>query len=121
MSGGWNIKPIVRVLTPKVWILHALAYACRLQELKGRGMDLAQRLFFLILKSRVFALGGHATKGFAIALRATSTAERHLLVPVFLEGLAVLGRILIDLSEYETARELLEAALPHVSNAMWTT
>lgn len=85
----------------------------QLAAIKGRGTDLAQRLYFLILKARIFAAGGQASKGFSIALRATSTAERHLLLPVYLEGLAVLSRILIDLSEFEAARSILEFAIPH--------
>ena len=63
----------------------------------------------------MFAAGGQASKGFAIALRATATAERQLLVTVYMEGLAVLSRILIELSEFRAARDMLEAALPHVS------
>ncbi|CZT15135.1 uncharacterized protein RCC_01027 [Ramularia collo-cygni] len=88
----------------------------RLAEFKGRGtVDIAQRLHLLILKSRIFGHGGQASKGFAIALRATSAAERHLIIPVFLEGLGVLGRILIDLSEFAMAKNVLESALPRLS------
>lgn len=36
------------------------------------------------------------------------------MIPVFLEGLGVLGKILIDLSEFEMARDILESALPRV-------
>lgn len=89
--------------------------ACDKTYTKHVSVDIAQRLHLLILKSRIFALGGQASKGFAIALRATSAAERHLVIPVFLEGLGVLGKILIDLSEFEMARNVLESALPRVS------
>lgn len=86
----------------------------RIRESKGRGTDMAQRLHLLILKSKIYLAGGQAVKGFAVVLRATSTAERHLLIPVLHEGLAVLARILLDLSEYATARDLIEATLPQV-------
>lgn len=78
----------------------------------GATKDLAQRLFWLILKTRIFAEAGRAAKGFSICLRATSTAGRHLLVPIMLEGLVVLGRILIEVGEFEAAREMYESALP---------
>lgn len=78
----------------------------------GGTADLAQRLFWLISKARIFTEAGRAAKGFSICLRATSTAERHLLVPIMLEGLAVLGRILIDVGEFEAAKDLYESALP---------
>lgn len=78
----------------------------------GATTDLAQRLFWLILKARIFAEAGKATKGVSICLRATSTAERHLLVPIMLEGLAVLGRILIEVGEFEAGRDMYESALP---------
>ncbi|PPJ57435.1 hypothetical protein CBER1_04379 [Cercospora berteroae] len=74
--------------------------------------DLAHRLHYLIQKARVFALAGRASKGSSLCLRATATAERHLLVPVMLEGLCVLGRILIEVGEFAAARRLYEASLP---------
>lgn len=89
----------------------------RLAELQESGGDIAQRLQFLLLKARIFALGGHASKGFSIALRATSTAERHLLLPVLFEGLAVLSRILLELSEFSMASDICDATLPHAFEA----
>jgi len=78
------------------------------------GEDIAQRLHFLVLKARVFAAGGKATKGFSIALRAASTAERYRLIPVLLEALTALAVILNDISEFEAARDIVEATLPAV-------
>ena len=76
--------------------------------------DIAQRLHLLVLKAKVFAAGGQPIKGFSIALRAASTAERCLLVNVLIEALGVLGAILLVLSEFEAARDLVQAALPYV-------
>ncbi|CAK3780641.1 Anaphase-promoting complex subunit 5 [Lecanosticta acicola] len=75
--------------------------------------DIAHRIYFLLLKARIFAAGGQASKGFAIVLRATATAERQLLVTLFMEGVAVLSKVLIELSEFGAARDIVEAALPH--------
>jgi anaphase-promoting complex subunit 5 len=86
----------------------------------GGNPDLALRLHFLILKARIFTAAKRAAKGFSIALRATSTAGRHLLIPVLLEGLAVLSNILSELSEFETARDLLASAIPHALEAQNT-
>ncbi|KAK3662139.1 APC5 protein [Elasticomyces elasticus] len=76
--------------------------------------DIAQRLHFLVLKSTIFALSGQATKGFSIALRAASTASRLNLVPCVLEAIGALATILNDVSEFEAAKRLLDAALPMV-------
>ncbi|KAK0303359.1 APC5 protein [Friedmanniomyces endolithicus] len=74
--------------------------------------DIANRLHFLVLKSTIFALSGQATKGFSIALRAASTAARLRLLPTLLEAITALAIILNDLSEFDAARRLLDAALP---------
>ncbi|TKA52299.1 hypothetical protein B0A55_11503 [Friedmanniomyces simplex] len=74
--------------------------------------DIAQRLHFLVLKSTIFALSGQATKGFSVALRAASTAARLRLLPTLLEAIAALATVLNDLSEFDAARRLLDAALP---------
>ena len=66
------------------------------------------------MKCRVFAASGQAAKGFSLAMRAASTAERCRLIPVLIEALAALAVILNDLSEFEAARDLLEATLPLV-------
>ncbi|KAK1093363.1 APC5 protein [Friedmanniomyces endolithicus] len=74
--------------------------------------DIAHRLHFLVLKSTIFALSGQATKGFSIALRAASTAARLRLLPTLLEAITALATVLNDLSEFDAARRLLDAALP---------
>ncbi|KAM3422319.1 hypothetical protein BST61_g2678 [Cercospora zeina] len=79
---------------------------------KSPNPDVAHRLHYLIQKARIFALAGRASKGFSLCLRATATAERHLLVPVMLEGLHVLGMIVMEVGEFDAARKLYEASLP---------
>lgn len=77
--------------------------------------DLAQTLHLLALKASVFAAAGKPEKGFSVAVRAASRAERAGLVPVLLEALVQLAGILNNLGEFGAARELVEAALPQVS------
>ncbi|KXT10657.1 hypothetical protein AC579_6348 [Pseudocercospora musae] len=89
----------------------------RLRELTGTEKDIAQRLHFLLLKARIFALAGQAPKGFSIALRATSTAERHLLLPILFEGLTILARVLLELGEFTMVSALCDATLPHAYEA----
>ena len=43
-------------------------------------------------------------------------AERYLLVSVLTEALGVLSAILIELSEFGAARDMIEAVLPYVSS-----
>lgn len=78
------------------------------------GPDIAQRLHLLVMKSKIFLLTGQSAKGFSLALRVASTARRHQLLSVLMTALGVLSKILVDLSEFDAARDLLEAALPHV-------
>lgn len=83
--------------------------------------DLAQTLHLLTLKAAVFAAAGKPEKGFSIAVRAASRAERAGLVPVLLEALAALAEILNKVGEFAAAKELVEAALPQVSSVVLCT
>lgn len=83
--------------------------------LSSPGTDLAQTLHLLTLKASVFAAAGKPEKGFSLAIRAASSAERAGLVPVLLEALAQLAGILNKVGEFGAAREVVEAALPQVS------
>lgn len=105
---------IESLLSAKSYLEAHTKISSRLANLKAsRSTDIAQRLHWLILKARVFAASGKAAKGFSLTLRATATAERHLLIPILLEGLALLSKVLISLSEFTTARDILASALPH--------
>ena len=83
--------------------------------------DLAQTLHLLTLKAAVFAAAGKPEKGFSIAVRAASRAERAGLVPVLLEALAALAEILNKVGEFVAAKELAEAALPQVCSVLLFT
>ena len=86
----------------------------KITSLLATTSDLAQTLHLLTLKAGVFAAAGKPGKGFSIAVRAASRAERAGLVPVLLEALAALAEILNKVGEFGPARELVEAALPQV-------
>jgi hypothetical protein len=86
----------------------------KIASLLANTSDLAQTLHLLTLKAAVFAAAGKPEKGFSIAVRAASRAERAGLVPVLLEALAALAEILNKVGEFGAARELAEAALPQV-------
>lgn len=87
----------------------------KIVSLLANTSDLAQTLHLLTLKAAVFATAGKPEKGFSIAVRAASRAERAGLVPVLLEALAALAEILNKVGEFAAAREAVEAALPQVS------
>lgn len=86
----------------------------KITSLLATTSDLAQTLHLLTLKAGVFAAAGKPEKGFSIAVRAASRAERAGLVPVLLEALAALAEILNKVGEFGAAREVVEAALPQV-------
>lgn len=86
----------------------------KIASLLATTSDLAQTLHLLTLKAAVFAAAGKPEKGFSIAVRAASRAERAGLVPVLLEALAALAEILNKVGEFAAAREVVEAALPQV-------
>ena len=62
----------------------------------------------------MFAKAGLPTKGFSIALRAASSAQRAMVLPVMWEAVGALCVILIDLSEFAAARSLVDAIMPQV-------
>ena len=76
--------------------------------------DVSYRVQLLVVKSRIFAKANQPMKGFSLVLRAASTAERHGLVSALIEALRILGEILIELGEFNSAHTLLKAALPKV-------
>jgi anaphase-promoting complex subunit 5 len=86
----------------------------KIASLLATTSDLAQTLHLLTLKAGIFAAAGKPEKGFSIAVRAASRAERAGLVPVLLEALAALAEILNKVGEFAAAREIVEAALPQV-------
>jgi len=86
----------------------------KITSLLGTTSDLAQTLHLLTLKAGVFAAAGKPEKGFSIAVRAASRAERAGLVPVLLEALTALAEILNKVGEFGAARATVEAALPQV-------
>lgn len=86
----------------------------KISSLLSEKLDLAHTLHLLTLKAAVFAAAGKPEKGFSIAVRAASRAERAGLLPVLLDALAALVEILNKVGEFAAGRDLAEAALPQV-------
>ncbi|CAD0086781.1 unnamed protein product [Aureobasidium vineae] len=76
--------------------------------------DIVRRIKLLILKARLFAKAGLPTKGFSIAMRAASSAQRAMIMPAMWEAVGALCVILIDLGEFDAARSLVDAIMPQV-------
>jgi anaphase-promoting complex subunit 5 len=73
-----------------------------------------RRIKLLTLKARLFAKAGLPTKGFSIAMRAASSAQRAMIMPAMWEAIGALCVILIDLGEFGAARSLVDAIMPQV-------
>ncbi|KAI5209244.1 hypothetical protein AUEXF2481DRAFT_27990 [Aureobasidium subglaciale EXF-2481] len=83
--------------------------------------DIVRRIKLLILKARLFAKAGLPTKGFSIAMRAASSAQRAMIMPAMWEAVGALCVILIDLGEFGAARSLVDAIMPQVLEGGNTT
>jgi hypothetical protein len=77
--------------------------------------DISHHVHLMICKASIFLAAGQARKAFSIALRSAAVAERLHLVPLLLETLVVLSKILNAMGEYEAAKTMAESALPAVS------
>ncbi|KAG9832935.1 hypothetical protein KCU98_g12608, partial [Aureobasidium melanogenum] len=83
--------------------------------------DIVRRIKLLTLKARLFAKAGLPTKGFSIAMRAASSAQRAMIMPAMWEAVGALCVILIDLGEFDAARSLVDAIMPQVLEGGNTT
>ncbi|OQO00617.1 hypothetical protein B0A48_13107 [Cryoendolithus antarcticus] len=73
--------------------------------------DIAHRLQLMVKKASICAQAGHAEQTISIAMRAAAAAERSLLMPVLLEAVLLVARILIALGEFEGALQLCQASM----------
>ncbi|THV93801.1 hypothetical protein D6D26_08032 [Aureobasidium pullulans] len=83
--------------------------------------DIVRRIKLLILKARLFAKAGLPAKGFSIAMRAASSAQRAMIMPAMWEAVGALSVILIDLGEFGAAKSLVDAIMPQVLEGGNTT
>ncbi|KAF1811076.1 putative anaphase-promoting complex subunit Apc5 [Eremomyces bilateralis CBS 781.70] len=79
---------------------------------KDASADIYQRIHILVTKANLFAKCGKPERGFSLAMRAASTAHRAKVLPSMWEAVATLSNILNHLSEFDAARQLLEAIIP---------
>ena len=77
--------------------------------------DHSNLIRLLILKANLWSRARRPSKGFSVALRAACSAYTRHFMPLVWEAVAALATILIDLSEFEGSRALIESIMPHVS------
>lgn len=83
-------------------------------RLHNEEADILQRVKIMTLKARIFDKAGIPQKGFSVALRAATLAQRARLLPALWEAIGVVSRILISLREFDAAAKLLSSIMPQV-------
>lgn len=84
------------------------------QSLKSDNADILQRVSVLLMQADLWRRVGKPERGFSVALRAASVSFRARLGSSLWSAVGLLGNILNDLGECESARRLIEAVLPQV-------
>jgi anaphase-promoting complex subunit 5 len=95
------------------------ATALELIEKHGRSLtqetfDIATQIRLLTLKARIFAKTDQAERGFSLAMRAATIAQRSRFMSGMWEALGSVSNILMEFEEFEAARALLESIIPQV-------
>jgi len=83
-------------------------------ECEKQDADVYQRIRLLCAKVFLFAKCGRPQKGFTLALRATTAALQGKIIPALWEAVAALAVVLIGVSQFKSATQLLEVAIPQV-------
>ncbi|KAF7563846.1 hypothetical protein G7046_g242 [Stylonectria norvegica] len=83
-----------------------------LSQLRDEKKDISLRVKLLLLKSSLLDKCGRSQRGFTIAMRAASISLGARLIPSLWEAIGAVSNILISLSEFEAASELLAAIIP---------
>lgn len=81
-------------------------------ELRDENRDIALRVRLLLIKADLLDRCGRPQKGFTIAVRAANVAWRARLIPYLWPAIGAISNILISLSDFEPAIQLLTAILP---------
>ncbi|KAK6429253.1 APC5 protein [Oleoguttula sp. CCFEE 5521] len=74
-------------------------------------IDIAHRLQLMVQNASMLIQVHHGEQAMSIAIRAAAAAERALLMPVLLEAVLVITRILIALREFKGALQLCQASI----------
>ncbi len=87
------------------------------KDVEGQGSDVYQSTQLAIVKTRLFAQAGWSERGFSVAMRAASLAQRAGLVPAVWEAVGCICDVLVNAEEYGSAVSLLDAVIPQVCTA----
>ena len=83
-----------------------------IHKLRDENKDIALRVKLLILKVQLLDKCGRPQRAFSTALRAANIAWRARLMPCLWQAIGALSNILVSLSEFEAATQLLLAVIP---------
>ncbi|KAK7420608.1 APC5 protein [Neonectria magnoliae] len=83
-----------------------------ISKLRHEKKDVALRVKLLLLKASLLNKSGRPQRGFTIVMRATSISWRARLVLSLWHSIGALANILVSLSEFEAASQLLIAVIP---------
>lgn len=81
-------------------------------QLQDENKDIGLRVKLLLLKASLLDQCGRPQRGFTIAMRAASISWRARLMPCLWQAMGAMSNILISLSEFQPAIQLLTAVLP---------
>ncbi|KAB5547055.1 anaphase-promoting complex protein [Coniochaeta sp. 2T2.1] len=79
---------------------------------KHTNEDISVRIRLMLLKAQIYIKSGRPQKALTLAVRSASMARRTLLVSLLWKAVSVLSDVLISLSEFSAAEELLTVVLP---------
>lgn len=74
--------------------------------------DVTLRVKLLLLKASLLDRCGRSQRGFTVAMRAASLSWRARIIPCLWQAIGAVSNILISLSEFEAATQLLTAIIP---------
>lgn len=83
-------------------------------KLSDQEADIFQQIKLMTLKARILDKAGIPQKGFSVAVRAATLAQRAKLLPALWETIGAISRILISLKDFGAAVRLLESIMPQV-------
>ncbi|KAL3472664.1 anaphase-promoting complex subunit 5-domain-containing protein [Aspergillus californicus] len=84
------------------------------QSVHQDNFDIQPQVKLLCLKAQIFEKMGQPQRGFSLAMRAASIAQRSRLLPGLWEAICVLGGVLLSLREFEAVWQMVESIMPQI-------
>ena len=88
------------------------------KDVERRGVDVYHSTELAVFKARVFAEAGWAERGFSVAIRAASLAQRVGLMPAVWDAVGCVCVILNGVGEFSAVVALLDAIIPQVKDSL---